>query len=47
MSNINNITCIPNGKPFLLKPSGTCVTGNFKTLKIAQYEKLYGCKNGS
>lgn len=40
-------TCMPNGKPFLLKPSGTCVTGNFSTLKIAQYAKLYRCNNGS
>lgn len=38
---------MPKGKPFLLNPSGTCVTGSFKTLKIAQYAKLYGCKNGS
>lgn len=40
-------TCIPNGKPFLPNPSGTWVTGNFNTLKIAQYAKLYGYKNGS
>lgn len=29
-------TCIPNGKPFRPKPSGTWVTGSFSTLKMAQ-----------
>lgn len=41
------LTWMPSGKPFLSSPSGIWVTGSWRTLKIAQYAKLYGRQNGS
>jgi len=44
--NLTIIICtwIPSGRPSLLNPMGTWVTGSLSTLNIAQYPKLYGHK---
>lgn len=40
------LACTPRGTPHDPSPSGTCVTGNPRILKIAVYAALKGLKIG-